>query len=96
MLTQRPNTHEAIAVPAAPTALPALATTAVPVVPSPAAPTDCSVATTPPAAVGARVDIMDAAVDPAAIPATPNPIILIAAGMPTTATTALPAQQFRK
>ncbi len=36
--------------------------------PSPPAPRDCNVATSPPATVGAIHDIIDAALDPGAIP----------------------------
>ena len=57
-----------------PTTLPTEDTTAVPVAPNPAAPTDCNVATIPPATVGAHIDIIEAAIDPPAIPPAVKPI----------------------
>ena len=73
-----------MALPAAPpTAAPVPASNVVLTKPSPAAPTDCSVATTPPAAVGAIADIIDAAHDPASMPPLPNPSHVTAAGTAT-------------
>ena len=57
-----------------PTSPPTEDNTVVPVAPNPAAPTDCNVATTPPATVGAHIDIIEAAIDPPAIPPAVKPI----------------------
>uniref|UniRef100_A0A1X7UKA0 Uncharacterized protein n=1 Tax=Amphimedon queenslandica TaxID=400682 RepID=A0A1X7UKA0_AMPQE len=80
------NSISYTAVVAAPTPPLVPATIAVLVTPIPAAPIDCSVATTPPAAVGAHADIIEAAVEPATIPPAPNPKALTTNGAATTAT----------
>ncbi len=72
------------AVAAAPTVPPAPAKAATPAALNPAAPTDCSVATIPPATVGAIADIMDAAMDPDAIPPAVKPRPATTSGAATT------------
>ena len=71
----------------APTPAPLIDKTELPATPSPAAPTDCNVATKPPAPTGPNTDIIEAAHDPATMPPAPKPITDTTTGAATTAVT---------
>ena len=70
-----------------PTPAPLIDNTELPATLSPAAPTDCNVATTPPAPTGPIADIIEAAHDPATMPPVPKPIADTISGAATTVTT---------
>ena len=70
-----------------PTPAPLIDKTELPATPSPAAPTDCNVATTLPAPTGPNADIIEAAHDPATIPPAPKPTADTITGAATTAAT---------